>query len=130
LKEALAKAGIRLHISPGDVITVKDKDVKFPLSLLRTPHERRFCIILSNDFLCETSPILSIIPLSHQIDLMSSCDLRIDKTAENGLEAHSYAVMEQIQPIQRSSVKERKGRLSMNDWDRLAEQMLRNFERA
>jgi mRNA-degrading endonuclease toxin of MazEF toxin-antitoxin module len=130
LKEALEKAGIKLLLSPGNVVTVKDKEIKFPKQPDRTPHERRFCVVLSNDFLCETSPILSVLPLSHQLEFRSSCDVIIKKTTENGLETDSYAIMEQIQPILRTRVLEWKGKLSLTGWDEILRQMLENFDRA
>jgi mRNA-degrading endonuclease toxin of MazEF toxin-antitoxin module len=130
LREALEKAGVKLLLSPGDVVTVKDKDIRFALDPHRTPHERRFCIILSNDFLCATSPILSVLPMSHQLDKMSSCDLKISRTRDNGLEQDSYAVMEQIQPILRTSVKDCMGKLSLDDWEEILKRILENYNRA
>ena len=61
---------------------------------------------------------------------MSSCDVRIRQTIENGLEKDSYAVMEQIQPIPRSSVDMIQGTLSLTDWEEILKQMLINFDRA
>jgi mRNA-degrading endonuclease toxin of MazEF toxin-antitoxin module len=130
LKEALEKAGVKLAISPGDVVTVKDKEIKFPLDPDREPHVRRFCVVLSSDILCEKSPITAILPLSHQVGLKSFADVYISRTKENGLERDSYAVMEQIQPIRRRDILERKGKLSLNDWEEILRKMVENFDRA
>jgi mRNA-degrading endonuclease toxin of MazEF toxin-antitoxin module len=130
LKEALEKAGIRLAISPGDVVIVKDKEIKFPLEPDRKPHIRRFCVVLSSDILCEKSPITAILPLSHQVGLRSFADVYISKTTENGLEKDSYAVMEQIQPVRRVDIQERLGKLSLNDWEEILRKMVENFDRA
>jgi len=61
---------------------------------------------------------------------MSDCDLRIYRTIDNGLELDSYAAMEQIQPILRSAVIQRKGSLSQDDWENLLRQLIRNCDRA
>lgn len=122
---------MKLSISPGDVVTVKDKEIKFPLDPDRDPHVRpRFCVVLSSDFLCEKSPITAILPLSHQVGLMSSADVYISRTRGNGLETNSYAVMEQIQPVRRRDIVEVKGKLSLDEWEGIMRKMVENFDRA
>lgn len=130
VREAFLKAGITTPVFPGDVVTIQDKAIKFPLNLLRKPHERRFCLILSNDLLCEQSPIILIAPMTHDTSIKRVSQEEIRPTAQNGLPLPSLVILEQIQPIEKASILQKIGKLSTDEWERVMAKILWNMDRA
>ncbi len=129
MREAFEKAGIKLRISAGDIVTVKDKEIRFPRNLLRKFRERRFCLVMSNSFLCEKYDVISIAPMTTNVEILSEADYEIKKTAENGLEKDCRVELDQIQPILRTWIIQKVGRISSDDWDGVLKQIFFNFRR-
>lgn len=130
MKEAFAKAGLRLHLSPGAVVTVKDKRVVFALNWKRIPHERRFCLTLSNDTLCATQDVLLIAPCTTLTDILAQSDLLITPDKTNGLEKPTAILLGQVQPILYEDIIEKIGDLSDRDWELVMRKLLWVVDRA
>jgi mRNA-degrading endonuclease toxin of MazEF toxin-antitoxin module len=130
VKEAFAKASIRLHLSPGTIVSVKDKRIVFPLNWIRRAHERRFCLTLSNDTLCATQEILLIAPCTTDVNSLAQSDLLIQPDRTNGLHSPSAVLLGQIQPILYEDVIVKMGELSDRDWDLVMRKLLWVVDRA
>jgi mRNA-degrading endonuclease toxin of MazEF toxin-antitoxin module len=130
VKEAFAKAGLRLHLSPGTIVSVKDKRVVFPLNWIRRSHERRFCLALSNDTLCATQEILLIAPCTTSVESLSQSDLIINPDKKNGLEKPSAILLGQVQPILYEDIIQKMGELSDRDWDLVIRKLFWIVDRA
>jgi mRNA-degrading endonuclease toxin of MazEF toxin-antitoxin module len=119
-----------LGLSPGDVVTVTDSHIKFPLNLLRKAHERRFCLVLSNNLICQKSPIILMAPMTSDTTFKSMSQIEFDATARNGLEMKSRVLLDQIQPMKKSSILKKVGSLSWTEWDLVMTKIVWNFDRA
>jgi mRNA-degrading endonuclease toxin of MazEF toxin-antitoxin module len=130
VKDALLKAGFGFSLNPGDVVTVKDKEVRFPLNLIRKPHERRFALVLMNNVLCEKSQIILVAPMTSNLEVKSMAHMEYVATKENGLEVKSRLLLDQIQPIPKAAIITPVGRLSVSDWDMTMTKLFWIFDRA
>jgi mRNA-degrading endonuclease toxin of MazEF toxin-antitoxin module len=119
-----------LGIGPGDVVTVSDSHIKFPLNLLRKAHERRFCLVLSNNLICEKSDIILMAPMTSDTTFMSMAQIEFEASANNGLEVKSRVLLDQIQPMKKSSILKKAGSLSWTEWELVMEKIVWNFDRA
>jgi mRNA-degrading endonuclease toxin of MazEF toxin-antitoxin module len=130
VRDALLKAGLGFNLNPGDVITVKDREIKFPLTIGRRPHERRFCLVLMNNWLCVKSNIILIAPMTHDLSVLSMAQLEFPRTKENGLEKDSRLILDQIQPIPKDAVLSVKGKLSDDEWECVMKKIVWILDRA
>jgi mRNA-degrading endonuclease toxin of MazEF toxin-antitoxin module len=130
VREALLKAGLGFDLNPGDIVTVKDREIKFPLNVVRKPHERRFCLVLTNNTLCAKSPIILIAPMTHDLSTMAMAHLEFQPTKGNGLVTRSRLILDQIQPIPKDTVLEVVGKLSEDEWDCVMTKIVWVFDRA
>lgn len=129
LKDAFAKAGISINIYPGDVIAVKDKEIRFPMNLVRKPHDRRFCLVLSNTLLCAKYDVVAVAPLTTRLIPKAESDLELPRTDTNGLEATSLVRLDQIQSVHKNWIIEKLGSLSAPEWQLVMKQVFWNFRR-
>lgn len=125
---AFLSAGFGL--SPGDVVTVSDSHIKFPLNLVRKAHERRFCLVLSNDLICQKSDIILMAPMTSDTTFKSMSQLEFAPSVSNGLLRNSRVLLDQIQPMKKSEILEKMGRLSLTEWELVMTQIVWNFDRA
>ncbi len=130
MKEAFAKAGVRLHLSPGSVVAVRDKRVVFPLNWDRRPHERRFCLVLFNESLCATQNVLLVAPCTHLAETLAKSDLRIEPNKTNGLEKPTAILLGLVQPILYEDIIHKMGDLSDREWDLVMRKLLWVVDRA
>lgn len=126
--DAFLSAGLGLN--PGDVVTVSDAHIKFPLNLLRKAHERRFCLVLSNNLICEKSDIILIAPMTSDTTFKSMAQIEFPVSSKNGLELKSRVLLDQIQPIKKSSILKKMGALSEAEWEQIMVKIVWNFDRA
>lgn len=119
-----------LGLCPGDVVTVTDAKITFVDNLLRRNHERRFCVVLSNNLICEKAKVILVAPMTHDTSIKSMAQLEIEATTGNGLDMKSRVILDQIQPILKSEILEKKGRLSDSEWENLMTKIVWNFDRA
>jgi mRNA-degrading endonuclease toxin of MazEF toxin-antitoxin module len=119
-----------LGLCPGDVVTVTDSHIKFPLNLVRKTHVRRFCLVLSNNLMCEKSDIILIAPMTSDTTFKSMSQIEFAPSSMNGLEVDSRLLLDQIQPIKKSEIIEKLGSLSLTEWESVMEQIVWNFDRA
>jgi mRNA-degrading endonuclease toxin of MazEF toxin-antitoxin module len=132
LREAFAKAGIYPRIKPGDIWKAKDASISLIDALIRTFHKERFCVVLSNKQLCDDKdwPIVLIAPLSHSLSPLAATDLHIGATDNNGLEFMSRIILSHIQPIEKVSLKECVGEISVTKWEQIVRQVFFQIDRA
>ncbi len=126
--DAVMVAG--LGLSPGDVVTVADSHIKFPFNLVRKAHERRFCLVLSNDLICQKSDIILVAPMTSDTTFKSMSQIEFVPTSGNGLEVKSRVLLDQIQPIKKSEIIGKMGSLSLTEWESVMAQVVWNFDRA
>lgn len=119
-----------LGLCPGDVVTVSDSHIKFPLNLLRKAHERRFCLVLSNDLICQKSDIILIAPMTSDTSFKSMAQIEFEASSWNGLEVKSRVLLDQIQPMKKSSILQKMGTLSWTEWEQVMGKIVWNFDRA
>jgi mRNA-degrading endonuclease toxin of MazEF toxin-antitoxin module len=135
LKDELTAAGLsRLNISPGDVFIADDKAVVIPRSVKSSPrkyHEVRTCVVMSNNVLCSdlSYPIVSIAPTTHLVNLKTQADFPILPNKGNGLDLPSLVMLGHIQPVRKVDLRRKIGSLSLDEWERLLEHVVWNFDR-
>jgi mRNA-degrading endonuclease toxin of MazEF toxin-antitoxin module len=132
LRDAFVKAGIHPHIEPGDIWKAKDSAISLIDSLVRTRHEQRYCLVLTNKVLCSDTkwPIVLIVPLSHKIAPLAQTDLLIDSTDKNGLAVKSRLILSHIQPILKKDLKEKVGEIDITKWDQVIRRVFWHIDRA
>jgi mRNA-degrading endonuclease toxin of MazEF toxin-antitoxin module len=126
--DAFLSAG--LGLSPGDVVTVSDSHIKFPLNLVRKAHERRFCLVLSNNLICEKSDVILMAPMTSDTTFKSMSQIEFAPSPGNGLELNSRVLLDQIQPMKKAAILEKMGSLSLTEWELVMTQIVWNFDRA
>jgi mRNA-degrading endonuclease toxin of MazEF toxin-antitoxin module len=131
IADALKKSGA-VEISPGEVWTVKDSVVIFPEERAghqRSRHPKRFILVLSNDWICASldCPCIAIAILSHLNTFRSTAETEIKQTDSNGLEHDSRVLLGHIQPILKTDLQERKGKLSLSEWEEVLRKLFWNF---
>lgn len=119
-----------LGLSPGDVVTVSDSHIKFALNLVRKAHERRFCLVLSNDLICQRSDIILMAPMTSDTTFKSMSQIEFAPSVRNGLELKSRVLLDQIQPMKKSEILKKMGSLSLTEWELVMTQIVWNFDRA
>lgn len=100
----------------GDVWIVKDKHITMPQSDhigKRKYHHKRAVVVISNNNenyhpLC---PIVTVAPLSHQVELMKDFDLKLLKEEDN-VETDCLLQLKLAQPILKKDLSEFKGTIS------------------
>jgi mRNA-degrading endonuclease toxin of MazEF toxin-antitoxin module len=111
----------------------KAKDSKINLlgSLTRTIHPERYCVILSNDQMCNDGewPLVLIAPLSHVLHPKAKPDMLIPMTATNGLTVQSRLMLSQIQPLQKIDLQERLGQIEQSHWEEVVRRVFWHIRR-
>lgn len=110
---------VGLGLAPGDVVTVSDSHIKFPLNPLRKAHERRFCLVLSNNLICAKSNIILMAPMTSDTTLKSMAQIEFEATSGNGLEVKSRVLLDQIQPMKKTAILQKMGTLSWAEWEQV-----------
>lgn len=130
LRSALLSAGAsKIRFTQRDVCLVEDESVVLPQTPdeKRTFHENgRTCVVLSNAHLSvrSTYPIVSIAPTSSQIDLKEEADFELEANSMNGLDKKCLVMLGHIQPVKKSDIFKKIGRLSDEEWDSLCAHLL------
>lgn len=130
-KEAFAKTGIYPKTNPGEVWKASDSSISLLGRVARHWHEERYCVILSNKEICDDPdwPLVLIPPLSHQLFPKPKADLYVDVTDKNGLQVKSRIILSQIQPLQKISLQERMGEISITKWEQVLKQVFWHLKR-
>jgi mRNA-degrading endonuclease toxin of MazEF toxin-antitoxin module len=132
LRDALKVAGAsKVSVEPGDVYIVSDESVVFPQTPQRTPHaDGRTCVVLTTSHLSKrvTYPIVSIAPTSTQLHLKEEADFPLSATPQNGLHKNCLVMLGHIQPVRKTDLFKKIGRLSDQDWDALCAHLLWYFD--
>ncbi|WP_406705784.1 type II toxin-antitoxin system PemK/MazF family toxin [Tunturibacter empetritectus] len=97
---------------------------------MRKAHERRFCLVLSNDLICQKSDIILMAPMTSDTTFKSMSQLEFAPSVSNGLLRNSRVLLDQIQPMKKSEILEKMGRLSLTEWELVMTQIVWNFDRA
>jgi mRNA-degrading endonuclease toxin of MazEF toxin-antitoxin module len=86
-------------------------------------------LVLSNDWICASldCPCIAIAILSHLNTFRSTAETEIKKTDSNGLEHDSRVLLGHIQPILKTDLQERKGKLSLSEWEEVLRKLFWNF---
>lgn len=89
-------------------------------------------MVLSNDVLCNdlSYPIVTIAPTTHLVDSKTQADFPIQPTEGNGLKQPSLVMLGHIQPIRKVDLQKKIGSLDLDEWERLLEHVLWNFDRS
>lgn len=134
LRDALKAAGAsKVIFTQGDVCLVEDESVVMP----QTPEGKRkyhpdgrTCVVLTNPRLSErpTYPIVSIAPTSTRIDLKEESDFPLTGNQNNGLHKDCLVMLGHIQPVRKSDIFKRIGKLSGDEWDALCAHLLWYFD--
>jgi mRNA-degrading endonuclease toxin of MazEF toxin-antitoxin module len=74
-------------------------------------------------------PLVLIAPLTHQLFPKPKADLLVDVTEKNGLVVPSRLILSQIQPLQKISLKERLGEISVTKWEQILKQVFWHMKR-
>ena len=130
LRDALKSAGAsKTSFTQGDVCLVEDDSVVLP----QTPEGKRkyhpdgrTCVILTTPPLAErpTYPIVTIAPTSTQIHLKEESDFPLSRNEHNGLHKDCLVMLGHIQPVRKSDIFKKIGKLSANEWDALCAHLL------
>lgn len=132
LSDELKKSGL-VQISPGEVWTVRDSIVIFPEERAghqRTKHGKRFVLVLSNDWICAAldCPCVQVAILSHLNDFRSTAEIQIKKTDSNGLEHDSRVLLGHSQPLLKTDLEKRMGKLSLTEWEEVLRKVYWNIQ--
>lgn len=132
IADELKKSGF-VQISPGEVWTVKDSIVIFPEERAghqRTKHHRRFVLVLSNEWICAAldCPCVQVAILSHLNDFRSTAETEIKRTSQNGLEQDSRILLGHGQPLLKTDLEKRIGKLSLSEWEDVLRKIYWNFQ--
>ena len=133
IADQLKKSGL-VQIGPSEIWIVRDSVVIFPEDRREgqksTKHERRFVLVLSNDWICEAldCPCVQVAPLSHQNNFLSTAEIDIKKSPDNGLEHDSRLALGHSQPLLKTDLQTRTGKLSDADWVRVIKKIYWNFQ--
>jgi mRNA-degrading endonuclease toxin of MazEF toxin-antitoxin module len=133
LSEALKKSGL-VEVGPAEVWVVKDSVVIFPEERREgqksTKHVRRFVLVLSNEWICQSldCPCVQIAPFSHLNNFRSKAETEIKKTPTNGLEQDSRLALGHSQPLLKTDLQTRTGKLSDSEWETVLKQIYWNFQ--
>jgi hypothetical protein len=132
LADQLKKSGL-IQVAPGEIWSVRDDIVIFPEERQgheRTKHLRRLVLLLSNDWICNSlaCPCIQVAPLSHLTDFKSEAEMEIEKSSENGLECKSRILLGHSQPLLKTDLKSKTGKLSLTDWEDVLKKILWNFQ--
>lgn len=131
IADELKKSGF-VQISPGEVWTVRDSVVIFPEERAghqRTKHPDRFVLVLSNDWICAASdcPVVQVAILSHLNDFRSTAETEVKKTDSNGLKHDSRVLLGHAQPLLKTDLEKRLGKLSLTQWEDVLRKIYWNF---
>ncbi len=131
IADQLKKTGI-VKVGPGEIWTVKDSVVVFPeerAGQKRTKHDRRFVLVLSNDWICAAldCPCVLVAILSHLVNFKSTAEIYLNKTATNGLDCDSRILLGHIQPLLKNELENRMGKLSNLEWDEVLRKIYWNI---
>lgn len=131
VKEAFAKAGIYPKTNPGEVWKASDSAITLLDRITRRWHKERYCVILSNKETCDDPdwPLVLIAPLTHELYPKPRADLIVEVTQTNGLAMPSRIILSQIQPLQKISLQERLGEISITKWEQILKQVFWQISR-
>jgi mRNA-degrading endonuclease toxin of MazEF toxin-antitoxin module len=133
LAEQLKKSGV-IQIGPREIWVVKDSLIIFPEDRKpgqkSTKHIRRFVLVLSNDWICSSldSPCVVVAPLSHLISFKATSEIQIKKNQGNGLEHDSRAALGHLQPVLKTELQVRVGKLTDTQWEEITNKLTWNFD--
>ena len=133
IADQLKKSGL-VQIGPAEVWTVKDPLVIFPEERREgqksTKHIRRFVLVLSNEWICQSydCPCVQIAPFSHLNDFRSKAEIEIKKTPTNGLELDSRLALGHSQPMLKTDLQTKMGKLSESEWESVLKKIYWNFQ--
>jgi|SRR5579872_4519799 len=135
LSDALKKIGLgKIRPIAGGVFVLRDKIINLPdgdLAGNRTKHEFRTVVVLSNQTICDSvsCPIVTVVPLSSNLDYGAETDLTITKSKENSLQYDSRLMFGYVQPVLKSDLEKHIGTLNESDWQRVMTKIVWNFDR-
>jgi hypothetical protein len=132
IADQLKKSGL-VQITPGEIWTARDDIVIFPEERggqERTKHSRRLVLILSNEWICQSyaCPCVQAAPLSHLSDFKSEAEMEIEKSDDNGLDYKSRVLLGHSQPLLKTDLKTKTGKLSLTDWEEVLKKIYWNFQ--
>jgi mRNA-degrading endonuclease toxin of MazEF toxin-antitoxin module len=132
IADELRKSGL-VQITPGEIWSVRDDLVIFPEERQgqeRTKHPRRLVLVLSNEWICTSyaCPCVQVAPLSHLTDFKSEAETEIERSNENGLQQKSRVLLGHSQPLLKTDLKAKIGKLSLTDWETVQKKIYWNFE--
>jgi len=132
IAEQLKKSGL-VQIGPAEVWTVRDDVVIFPEERAgqeRKKHPKRWVLVLSNEWICAAHdcPIVQVAILSHLNDFRSTAETEIKKTSSNGLEHDSRVLLGHSQPLLKTDLDKRMGKLSDTEWQTVLRKIYWNFQ--
>jgi mRNA-degrading endonuclease toxin of MazEF toxin-antitoxin module len=133
IAEQLKKSGLA-QIGPAEVWVVRDLLIVFPeerrAGQKSTKHIRRFVLVLSNDWICQSldCPCVQVAPFSHCNNFLSKAETEIKQTPTNGLEHDSRLALGHSQPILKTDLQTKMGKLSDSEWETVLKQIYWNFQ--
>ncbi len=135
ISDAFKKIGIgTIKVVAGGVYSLRDSVIDLPDSDLagnRTKHDFRTVVVLSNQNICNSiaCPVITVVPLSHNLTPRAETDLIIGKGPENGLAYDSRLLFGYMQPILKSDLEKQIGQLDEHDWEQVMGKIVWNFDR-
>lgn len=134
LQSALKTAGLsRVYLAPGYVCNIRDQIIKMPDNeATRDVHWYRRVLVLSSDLICATPEcaLITVAPLSSQLQYKKPNEIVLAKTKTNGLTENSRVMLGHLQPILKGDIEKKLGELSLDEWDDVMIQVVKNFDRA
>lgn len=134
MRSAFKSAGVsKISFTQRDVCLVNDESVVLPQTPddKRTVHpDGRTCVIMTNPRLSTrfSYPIVSIAPTSSQLQLKEEADFPLSANSHNGLHKDCLVMLGHIQPVRKTDLFKKIGRLSQNEWDKLCAHLLWYFD--
>jgi mRNA-degrading endonuclease toxin of MazEF toxin-antitoxin module len=88
-------------------------------------------VIVSNARICADNSvgIVVAVPMTHDIMTREATEVVIRRSAENGLECDSSAMLHLIQPVLKTNIKQKVGMLNAAEWDALVSALAWMVER-
>ncbi|HLW52946.1 MAG TPA: type II toxin-antitoxin system PemK/MazF family toxin [Candidatus Angelobacter sp.] len=115
------------------IYRLKDDLIAFPDATEptnRKKHDFRTVLVLSNERVCNslTCPCVTVVPMSHNTDINAETDIVVKSNSVNKLDSSSRLLFGYMQPVLKSDLEKQIGLMDDEQWERVMEQVVWNFD--